>query len=76
VAILEANTERITIVNFAGDSTGYGHSYFRTNPAVSSDLVLLLRYGYKAGSEGRPLEHIGLTFWRIPSDYPAKAKLD
>ena len=36
--ILEANAERITVVNFKGEAQGYGHSYFRTNPAVSSDL--------------------------------------
>ena len=76
LATLKGNIEHLTIVNFKGESKGYGHSYFRTNPAVSSDLVLLLRYGYEAGSEGRPLEHIDLMFWRIPSDYPAEAKLD
>lgn len=74
-AIIRANSERITIVNFKGEKQGYGHSYFRTNPAVSSDLVLLLRYGFEAGSEGRPLEHIASAFWRIPDDYPAGAKL-
>ena len=36
--------------------TGFlGHSYFHSNPAVSSDLILALRYGAKAGSPERPL---------------------
>ena len=73
---VEANTKRITVVNFKGDSDRFGHSYFRTNPAVSSDLVLLLRYGFRAGSPGRPLEPIGQSFWRIPPTYPSGAKFE
>ncbi len=46
------------------------------NPAVSSDLVLMIRYGLKPGEPGRPLEHIGLNFWRVPEDYPANAKIE
>ncbi len=75
-ARMKANAARITVVNFEGKSTGYGHDYFRTNPAVSSDLVLKIRYGYKPGDPGRPLEHIGLNFWRVPEGYPAKAKIE
>ncbi|MCZ6838853.1 MAG: alpha/beta hydrolase, partial [Alphaproteobacteria bacterium] len=73
---MKANSGRITVVNFEGKSTGYGHSYFRTNPAVSSDLVLMIRYGLKPGEAGRPLEHIGLNFWRVPEGYPANAKIE
>ena len=58
--ILEANAERITVVNFKGEAQGYGHSYFRTNPAVSSDLVLRLRYGFEAGTGGSPTSAIWL----------------
>lgn len=76
VKSVQANTKNISIVNFRGDSEGYGHSYFRTNPEVSSDLILLLRYGYKPGSSGRPLEPIGPSFWRIPPGYPYGAKLN
>jgi esterase/lipase superfamily enzyme len=73
---MKANAARVTVVNFEGKSTGYGHSYFRTNPAVSSDLVLNIRYGFKPGETGRPLEHIGLNFWRVPEGYPANAKIE
>ena len=73
---MKVNAARVTVVNFEGESTGYGHDYFRTNPAVSSDLVLMLRYGFKPGEAGRPLEHIGLNFWRIPPGYPAGAKIE
>ncbi len=73
---MKANASRVTVVNFEGESTGYGHDYFRTNPAVSSDLVLKIRYGFKPGEPGRPLEHIGLNFWRIPEGYPADAEIE
>ncbi len=73
---MNANAARVTVVNFEGESTGYGHDYFRTNPAVSSDLVLMIRYGLKPGETGRPLEHIGLNFWRVPEGYPANAKIE
>ena len=72
LAALESNPGNFTVVNFKGDpeASGFGHDYFRTNPAVSSDLVLLLRYGLKPGEPGRPLEDLGLKFWRIPTGYP------
>ena len=74
---MKANAARVTVVNFEGKhSTGYGHDYFRTNAAVSSDLVLNIRYGLKPGEAGRPLEHIGLNFWRVPEGYPANEKIE
>lgn len=73
---MKANAARVTVVNFEGESSGFGHDYFRTNPAVSSDLVLMIRYGFKPGEAGRPLEHIGLNFWRVPEGYPASAKIE
>jgi esterase/lipase superfamily enzyme len=73
---MKANASRVTVVNFHGKSTGYGHSYFRDNPAVSSDLVLTIRYGLRPGDPGRPLEHIGLNFWRVPEGYPANTKIE
>ena len=47
-----------------------GHAYFYRHPAVSSDLVLLLRYQLEPGSPGRPLHKRGANFWQITSDYP------
>lgn len=70
------NVERLSIINFSGQTSGYGHSYFRTNPSVSSDLVLLLRFGLEPGDSGRPLEHLGMTFWKIPEGYPTQAATD
>ena len=60
----------------AGETEGLGHGYFYNNPAVSSDILLLLRYSLSAGSEGRPLKAVKKHFWRIPVDYlkPASGK--
>lgn len=50
-----------------------GHSYFYSNPAVSSDLILLLRDNKHAGAEhGRPLKHVRGSFWELYDGYPAK----
>jgi esterase/lipase superfamily enzyme len=74
---MKATAARVSVVNFDEQhSSGYGHDYFRTNAAVSSDLVLMIRYGLKPGDPGRPLEHIGLNFWRVPEGYPANAKIE
>jgi esterase/lipase superfamily enzyme len=68
----------LAIVNFSGrreeGGGGVDHSYFRKVPSVSSDLILMLREDLDAGTPGRPLQHIGLKFWKIPPGYPAKIK--
>ena len=76
IARMKASAGRVNIVDFEGESTGYGHDYFRTNPAVSSDLVLMVRYGLKPGEPGRPLENIGLNFWSLPEGYPGNVKTE
>jgi hypothetical protein len=59
------------VIEYEGKFGGqHGHNYFRTNPAVASDLVLTVRYGRDPGAEhGRPLEHRGAIFWKIGDDY-------
>jgi esterase/lipase superfamily enzyme len=47
-----------------------GHAYFYAHPAVSADLVLLLRDNHPPGSPGRPLRKHGPNFWQITKDYP------
>jgi len=58
------------VVSVAGTTDMFGHSYFTSNPDVSSDIVALIRYGAKPGDALRPLEHITGPFWRVatPSD--------
>ncbi len=47
-----------------------GHSYFRNNPAVLSDVILTLRTGAAPGRAERPLEQIRGNFWRMHANYP------
>ena len=52
------------------DPGPYGHSYFHANPAVSSDLILLMRYELLPGAEhGRPLTGTASGFWKITDRY-------
>jgi esterase/lipase superfamily enzyme len=56
-------------------SLNWSHSYFYHHPAVSSDLILLLRDGRRPGAEnGRPLAREAGVLWRIDQDYPAPAR--
>lgn len=48
-----------------------GHGYFHSNPAVSSDLLQLLRYDCPAGHALRPLAREQDLLWRITDDYLA-----
>lgn len=59
------------VIQYQGKLGGaFGHNYFRTNPAVSSDLILTVRYGRHAGADGgRPLQHKGGIFWSIDDNY-------
>jgi esterase/lipase superfamily enzyme len=48
----------------------YGHNYFYSNPAVSSDLILLMRYHRRPGAaNGRPLRAEENGFWFIDDNY-------
>ena len=52
-------------------SDSHGHSYYHRIPAVSSDLLLLLRYDARAGSPQRPLKPVFPGYWILDDpDYP------
>lgn len=56
------------------DLGDFNHTYFHSSPAVSSDIVLLLRYGLLPGAEyGRPLEISDDGYWIINDGYPGTA---
>lgn len=57
------------------DTGAFGHDYFHSNPAVSSDLILLMRYQFQPGAEfGRPLGVNKNGFWLIEDGYPRAQK--
>lgn len=66
------NSKHVAIVDALVTRPGwFGHNYFYANPAVSSDLILALRYGKLPGAEnGRPLGIEKNGFWVIRDGYP------
>jgi esterase/lipase superfamily enzyme len=49
----------------------FGHSYYHASPAVSSDIILLLRYNADAGSPQRPLKSVAPNYWVLDDErYP------
>jgi esterase/lipase superfamily enzyme len=60
---------RLDVISYEGERTDlFGHSYFTTNPQVSTDLIELIRYGKKLGEPGRELIKTGLVTWEFPVD--------
>jgi len=63
--------EGMSFIDLQENTGGTGHAYFHSNPAASSDLILLMRYGLAPGAEnGRPLEALAPGFWLIKPEYP------
>jgi esterase/lipase superfamily enzyme len=57
----------IDIIVYEGKRTdAFGHSYFTTNPQVSSDVIAMLRYDKRPGDAGRPLQQVGPIVWTFP----------
>ena len=60
---------RIDLISYEGKRTDlFGHSYFTTNPRVSSDLIELIRYDRQLGEPGRELIKTGRVTWEFPAD--------
>jgi esterase/lipase superfamily enzyme len=60
---------RIDLISYEGKRTDlFGHSYFTTNPQVSSDLIELIRYDKQLGEPGRELIKTGRVTWAFPID--------
>jgi hypothetical protein len=66
------HTHRLDVVQAKVTDLGdFNHSYFYQNPAVSSDLMLVLRYKLRAGAEfGRPLAVTEGGPWAVENGYP------
>ena len=65
--------EQVKNVNFvhAEDiNSFFGHSYYKNNPGVLSDIAILVRQNLKPGDAGRPLIHKKGNFWILPENYP------
>jgi esterase/lipase superfamily enzyme len=68
-----ATLGRVDLISYEGKRTDiFGHSYFTTNPQVSSDLIQLVRYGKRLGDPGRRLIQTGPVTWEFPVDGESK----
>ena len=64
-----ADAGRVDLISYQGERTDvFGHSYFTSNPHVSSDLIQLIRYGRKPGDPGRQLVQTGPVTWTFPTE--------
>jgi esterase/lipase superfamily enzyme len=62
--------DRVQIINAKVSTDFIGHSYFHASPAVSSDVILVLRDSCAPGAQnGRPLISLDQNYWRITDDY-------
>ena len=60
---------RMSNLGYEGKRTDlFGHSYFTSNPEVSSDLIELIRYGKRLGQPGRELIRTGPITWEFPTE--------
>ena len=55
------------VIEVSGGRCFVCHSYFVSDPRVSSDLIALLHYGLKPNEPGRPLIEVERPFWRVPT---------
>lgn len=68
--------EKVNLIIYEGRRTDpAGHSYFTTNPRVSSDLVELLRYDKRPGQPGRELIKVGPIVWKFPPAAPERLQV-
>lgn len=71
-----AGIHNLTLIDAKVSSSFLGHSYFYSSPAVSSDLILLLRDDLEPGADsGRPLIRKNDAFWEIRDGYPDPQKV-
>jgi len=75
---LARKDEKVQIIEArVSDSGSFGHDYFHSNPAVSSDIILMMRYGLAPGAEnGRPLRVNPHGFWLVDDTYPGPPAVD
>jgi len=65
-----ARIHRTQIIDADVKTAQDGHYYFYTSPAVSSDLILLLRgYPEPGQPDGRPLLPVAPNYWKITDRY-------
>lgn len=70
-----AQFDKMDLIVYGGKRTdAFGHSYFTTNPRVSSDVIALLRFGKQLGEPGRELIRKGPIIWEFPNVQVAEGR--
>ena len=63
----------IDVTNAEGGTDHGGHSYFRTSPWVSSDILMTLMYGLSPGERGL-VKYENFPVWDFPDDYVTRLR--
>ncbi len=71
-----ANAGNVHFIDVENSGSSVGHSYFRQNPNVLSDIALTLQNSAKPGTSERPLVPISGNFWRLTEFYPFDIRPD
>lgn len=66
-----AEVGNVSLINVPKSRGFVGHGYFHSNPAVSADLIRLIRSNSPPGSAERPLTFVEGNFWSMDDDYLA-----
>jgi len=59
----------VSLIKVPKSDTEFGHDYFHSNPAVSSDIIRIIQTQAKPGTKSRPLTLIENNFWSLPENY-------
>jgi esterase/lipase superfamily enzyme len=63
----------VDVTDAEGSTSGNGHSYFRTSPWVSSDVLMTLMYNLAPADRGLVMSEKG-PIWTYPADYVEKLR--
>jgi esterase/lipase superfamily enzyme len=69
-----ASVRNVSFIDIENQKSLVGHSYFKNNPGVLSDIALTLQTSAKPGSKERPLLPVTGNFWRLSKYYPYDKK--
>jgi esterase/lipase superfamily enzyme len=62
--------QNVNVIDAKIKPMGAGHSYYRSSPAVSSDIIQVIRYNYRPETPNeRPLTELIPGFWSLGDDY-------
>lgn len=64
-----SNMKNVNFISVEDPAGFVGHSYFRKDPAVLSDIIALIRTGGAPDSIARGLQLMPRNFWRLPKNH-------